>query len=351
MFNSRFSGTLEYYSKTTNDMLYNINVPADGVNYFANTILANIGSMRNNGFELSFGGDIVKKDDFSWNARIVGSYNQNKIVSLSNDQFNIGQVRFNPFGGRGLSDVFASVLTVGRPLGEFNNIPTFTGSYNADGQPLLRPATGDTPTSDVSKADAAAAIAAGNPISQGNPQPFLNGSLINSFRYKNFDLNFLLRGVFGNKILNNTRSNYQLPGSILETNMIREVTELPKNYGINVLSTNWLESGTFVRLNNWQIGYNVPVKPNKYFSGARVYIGGNNLFVLTAYKGIDPELQAAGNLRADNVAGLVDNPATGGVSTGNIPVGQTPNPVGLDDAGAGFYPKTRSFQLGVNLTF
>ncbi|WP_420149362.1 SusC/RagA family TonB-linked outer membrane protein [Spirosoma sp.] len=355
MFSNRFSGSIEYYNKLTSDMLYNINVPADGVNYFANTILANIGSMSNSGIELSFGGDIIKKADFSWNARIVGSYNKNKIVSLSNDQFNIGQVRFNPFGGRGLSDVFASFLTVGRPLGEFNNVPTFTGSYNANGQPLLKPApgTGDTPTPDVSKADAAAALAAGNPINQGNPQPFLNGSFINTFRYKNFDLNFLLRGVFGNKILNNTRSNYMLPGSILETNMLRDVTSLPNNYGINVLSTNWIESGTFVRLNNWQIGYNVPVKPNKYFSGARVYVGGNNLFVITAYKGIDPELQAAGNLGVDNniASGQVQTPATGGVTTGNRPVNQTPNPVGLDDANAGFYPKTRSFQLGLNLTF
>jgi len=351
MFNNRFSGSIEYYNKLTKDMLYNINVPADGVNYFANTILANIGSMSNSGVEISFGGDIIKKGDFSWNARIVGSYNKNKIVSLTNDQFNIGQVRFNPFSGRGLSDVYASILTVGRPLGEFNNVPTFAGSYNSDGQPLLRPASGDTPTPSVASADAAAAVAAGSPINQGNPQPFLNGSFINTFRYKNFDLNFLLRGVFGNKILNNTRSNYLIPGSILETNMLRDVTTLPNNYGVNVLSTNWIESGTFVRLNNWQIGYNVAVKPNKYFSGARVYVGGNNLFVLTAYKGIDPELQSAGNLASNNTSGLVSNPASSGVTTGNLPIGQAPNPVGLDDANAGFYPKTRTFQLGLNLTF
>lgn len=358
MFSSRFSGSIEYYNKLTKDMLYNINVPADGINYFANTILANIGSMRNSGVEISFGGDIIKKGDFSWNARIVGSYNKNKIVSLSNDQFNIGQVRFNPFGGRGLSDVYASVLTVGRPLGEFNNVPTFVGytdvtddKGNVSTVPLLKPGSGDTPVTQVSKADAAVAVAAGNPINQGNPQPFLNGSFINTFRYKNFDLNFLLRGVFGNKILNNTRSNYLIPGSVLETNMLRDVTTLPTKYGVNVLSTNWIESGTFVRLNNWQIGYNVPVRPNKYFSGARVYAGGNNLFVITAYKGIDPELQASGNLPSNNTNGLVSNPASNGVTTGNLPVGQAPNPVGLDDANAGFYPKTRTFQLGLNLTF
>ena len=352
MFNNRFSGTIEYYNKLTKDALYNINVPADGVNYFANTILANIGSIRNTGFELSFGGDIIRKGGFNWNARLVGSYNKNKVESLSNDKFNVGQVRFNPFGGRGLSDVYASYLIVGRPLGEFNNIPTFTGSYSADGQPLLKPGKGDTPVTDYSSSDAAAGVAAGGtPINQGNPQPFFNLALNNSFRYGNFDLSLQLRGVFGNKILNNTRSNYMIPGSILETNMLKDVTTLPAAYGVNVLSTNWLESGSFVRLNNWQIGYNVPVKSKKYVSGARIYAGGNNLFVITKYKGIDPELQVRGDLSSSTNNGQVAAPATGGVTTGYQNVGQAPNPIGLDDAGAGFYPKTRSFQLGINLTF
>ncbi len=325
----RFSGTVEYYNKLTKDMLYPYSVPADGVTYFANTILANVGSMRNSGFELAFGGDIIQKGDFVWNSRLVGAYNKNTIVSLSNDQFSNGQVRFNAFGGRGLSDVFASYLVPGQSLGEFNNVPTFTGSYSADGQPLLKAATGDTPVTDVSKADAAAAITAGSPIKQGNPQPFLNASFINTFRYKGFDLNFQFRGTFGNSILNNLRSNLMIPGSILETNMLKDVTTLPVNYGVNVLSTNWLESGTFVRLDNWQIGYNIPLPASKYISNARVYAGGNNLFIITKYKGVDPELQVKGDL-----------PST---------FAQAPNSVGLD--ASGIYPKTRTFQLGLNLTF
>lgn len=325
----RFSGTIEYYNKLTKDMLYPYSVPADGIKYFTNTILANVGSMRNSGFELSFGGDVIQKGNFSWNSRLVGAYNKNTIVSLSNDQFSNGQVRFNPFGGRGLSDVFASYLVPGQALGEFNNVPTFTGSYSADGQPLLKAATGDTPVTDVSKADAAAAVAAGSPIKQGNPQPFLNASFINTFRYKGFDLYFQLRGTFGNSILNNLRSNLMIPGSILETNMLKEVTTLPKNYGVNVLSTNWLESGTFVRFDNWQIGYNIPLPTSKYITNARVYLGGNNLFIITKYKGIDPELQVRGDL-PNNLA-------------------QAPNSVGLD--ASGIYPKTRTFQLGLNLTF
>ena len=332
----RFNGTVEYYNKLTKDMLYPYSVPADGVTYFANTILANVGSMRNSGFELSFGGDVIQKDNFSWNARVVGAYNKNTIVSLSNDQFNNGQVRFNPFNGRGLSDVFASYLTPGQALGEFNNVPTFTGSYSADGQPLLKAATGDTPVTDVSKADAAAAVAAGSPLKQGNPQPFLNASFINTFRYKGFDVYFQLRGTFGNTILNAIRSNLLIPGSILETNMLKGVTDLPPNYSVNVLSTNWLESGSFVRFDNWQVGYNIPLPASKYITNARIYAGGNNLFIITKYKGIDPELQVKADLQTNS--GVIQ---------------QAPNAVGLDGGGYGniVYPKTRTFQLGLNLTF
>ena len=328
----RFSGTLEYYNKLTKDMLYPYSVPADGVTYFTNSILANVGSMRNTGFELSFGGDVIQKGGFSWNSRVVGAYNKNTIVSLSNDQFSNGQVRFNPFGGRGLSDVYASYLVPGQALGEFNYVPTFVG-YNANGEVLLKPGTGDTPVTKVGDSDAVAAYAAGNPLKQGNPQPFLNASFINTFRYKGFDVYFQLRGTFGNTILNNLRSNLMIPGSILETNMLKDVTTMPKGYGINVLSTNWLESGSFVRFDNWQIGYNIPLPASKYISNARVYLGGNNLFVITKYKGIDPELQVKGDLSTS--------------STGVIQ--QAPNTVGLDAYGV--YPKTRTFQLGLNLTF
>ncbi|GAB3891148.1 SusC/RagA family TonB-linked outer membrane protein [Spirosoma agri] len=327
LFGGRFAGTVEYYNKLTKDLLYQYSVPADGVKYFANSILANVGSMRNSGFEFSFGGDVIQKGDFSWNSKLVAAYNKNTIVSLKSDEFDSGTVRFNAFGGRGLSDVYASFITPGQPLGEFNNVPTFVG-YNADGLPLLKAGSGDTPVTDVSKADAAAAIAAGSPLKQGNPQPFLTGAFINTFRYKGFDVYFQVRGTFGNSILNNVRSNLLLPGSILETNMLKEVTTLPKGYGVNVLSTNWLESGTFVRFDNWQIGYNVPLPASKYITNARIYLGGNNLFVITKYKGIDPELQ----VKAD------------------LPQGsQTPNSIGLDNSG--IYPKTRQFQLGLNLTF
>jgi iron complex outermembrane receptor protein len=165
----------------------------------------------------------------------------------------------------------------------------------------------------------------------GIAQPRLSASFINSFQYGNFDLNFQLRGVFGNKILNNLRSNLSIPGSILESNMLTAIGDYQTNYSTNQLSDLWLENGSFVRLDNWQIGYNVPAVGG--VKNARVYLGGNNLFIITKYKGIDPELEVRGDLR----------------TTGDAANRQRPNTLGLDNTG--IYPKTRSFQLGVNLTF
>lgn len=323
----RYSGTIEWYNKLTKDMLYNYSVPANGVDYFTSSILANVGTMKNSGIEFSFGGAVVEKPKFSWSPQLVLSLNRNKIVSLSSDQFNAGQVQLNPFGGRGLSDVFASYLIPGRPLGEFNYVPTFAG-FDDKGVMILSDSAGTGTTTNISQSDAYGAMRAGNAIAQGNPQPFLTGALSNTFRYGNFDLSFQLRGTFGNSILNNVRSNLMIPQSILETNMLKDVNTMPANYSQNQISTMWLESGSFVRLDNWQVGYNLPVA-GKTLTSARIYFGGNNLLILTKYKGIDPELQTKGDLESNT--------------------SRRPNSMGLDYATV--YPKTRSFQLGVNLTF
>ncbi|MCD8538498.1 MAG: SusC/RagA family TonB-linked outer membrane protein [Leadbetterella sp.] len=323
----RYSGTVEWYNKLTKDMLYNYSVPANGVDYFTSSILANVGTMKNSGIEFSFGGTVVEKKQFSWSPQLVISYNRNKVVSLSSEQFNAGQVELNPFGGRGLSDVFASYLIPGRPLGEFNYVPTFAG-FNDDGVVMMVDSAGTGTTTNISDSDAYGAMRAGNAIAQGNPQPFLTGALSNTFRYGNFDLSFQLRGTFGNSILNNIRSNLMIPGSILETNMLKDVNTMPDKYTQNQISTMWLENGSFVRLDNWQVGYNVPVN-GKALSSARIYVGGNNLLLFTKYKGIDPELQTKGDLESNT--------------------SRRPNAMGLDYSSV--YPKTRSFQLGVNLTF
>ncbi len=313
LFSGKLNGSLEVYDKRTKDMLYNYTVQADGSKYFTNSITANVGEMSNRGIELTFGGDVIRNDNFQWSSRIVGSAYKNEVVSLSNDEFDTPIIRYNPFQGRGLGGITASQLREGHPIGEFY-IPHMV-SFDADDRILMETEDVDAPTTDFSRARL---------FESGTSQPRTTASLINTFIYKNFDLSFQLRGIFGNKIINNLRSNLALPGSILETNMLREVADYPANFSTPQLTDMWLESGSFVRLDNWQVGYNIPTKG--VIQQARVYLGGNNLFIITQYKGMDPELQVKGDLS-----------------------GQTPNSMGMDYSNV--YPRTRSYQLGVNLTF
>lgn len=312
LFNGRVSGSLEGYKKLTTDMLYIYNVASDGSKYFATTFTANVGQMSNSGFELSIGGDVIATSKFKYNARIVGSVYANKMVSLSDAEFGAPTIRYNNFDGRGLGGITASQLQEGRPLGEFT-IPRFVG-FDTNGDMLMEAADGGAPTNDATKTKL---------YNAGVGIPRTTLSLINTFTMGKWDLTFQLRGMFGNKVINNLRSNLMLPGSILETNMLKDISTLPANYSTPRLSDYWLESGSFVRLDNWQVGYNWQAKRGL---NARIYAGGNNLFIITKYKGVDPELQVRGDLN-----------------------GQTPNSIGMDYSNV--YPKTRSFQLGVNLTF
>jgi iron complex outermembrane receptor protein len=314
LFEGRITGTLEAYDKRTKDMLYNYNVPLDGVNYFVNNILQNVGEMSNKGLELSLGAEVFQTTNFRWNTRIVGSTFKNRIEKLSAGQFTTGIIQYNNFNGRGLGLITASELREGHPLGEFY-IPHFKG-FDENGFITFDAGDGTT-TTEYAKA---------KKFERGTGIPRQTLSWINTFTFKQFDLSFQLRGVFGNKIINNLRSNLTLSGSILENNMLRDISAFPSNYSVPALSDLWLENGSFARLDNWQIGYNLSIKG--VVQNVRIYVGGNNLFVITKYKGIDPELAVNGNLQDDR---------------------RTPNSIGMDYSN--IYPKTRSFQLGVNLTF
>lgn len=314
LFRGRINGTVDLYNKVTDDMLYNYTVPLDGVNYFTNSILKNVGSMSNKGIEVSLGGYIIDNNAFKWNMRAIGSAYKNEVTKLSGDGLDAGIINYNIFNARGAFGLPASQLREGHPLGEFY-LPKFMG-YDETGGILLEAADGGTTTDFASAKKSVLGIGI----------PRYTASLINTFNYGRFDLTFQLRGVFGNKILNNQRSILSLPNSILENNMLRSLNDVPDNVSTQNLSSQWIEKGSFVRLDNWQIGYNFPTKG--FLQQARVYVGGNNLFIITKYKGIDPELDAAGSITEAGV--------------------QTPSSIGVD---TGVYPKTRTVQLGVSLTF
>ncbi len=147
----KIQGSLDVYQKKTTGMLFPYSVPVgDSHQYVYNTIIANVGEMTNKGIELTLGTTAIRTADFQWNTRVVGSFYKNEITSLQSADFGVGVIRYNAFGGRGLSDVFASRLREGHPLGEFY-IPTFAG-FGTDGKVLMNAEDGGSPTNDYTKA-------------------------------------------------------------------------------------------------------------------------------------------------------------------------------------------------------
>jgi iron complex outermembrane receptor protein len=153
----------------------------------------------------------------------------------------------------------------------------------------------------------------------GNAQPKLLFGWNNTFTYKNFDLNFFLRGVTGNKILNNTLAQLNSPADSKNNNVPAFTQGEAFTDGLAYLTSDrFLEKGDYIRMDNATLGYSIKTKV-KAISKLRVYVSGNNLFTITGYRGIDPEI---------NIAGL-----TPGIDAKN------------------FYPKTRSVIIGANIVF
>ncbi|MCC9138036.1 SusC/RagA family TonB-linked outer membrane protein [Pontibacter silvestris] len=303
--NGRVSGSVDVYDKRTSDLIWNY--PVSTTQYFVNTLIANVGKMSNKGVELQLNVVPIDNNDFSWRTSLNLAHNKNEILSLSNDKFSLSEIRTAELGGQGQSGNTSQIIREGMPLGTFN-IWHYMGK-NEEGVSQFLKADG-TITTTPSSADF---------VISGNAQPKLLYGWNNSFKYKNIDFNFFVRGNYGGKILNSTLAGLNNPTAAQIRN-IPEFTleESVNDYNAYLVSDRFLESGSYLRLDNTTLGYTFSPKPNG-FKSLRVYITGTNLFTLTKYRGIDPEV----NL--------------GGISPG------------IDNRD--YYPKTRSILLGVNVGF
>jgi TonB-linked SusC/RagA family outer membrane protein len=316
---TRLMGSLDYYVRNTSDLLYNATVSGNwtdskGVirNFVTGSMLTNIGSLSNKGLELTLNGLIINKGKFSWNAIVAAASNQNKVTSLSSANFEVPNPTFIPTSlgdyVKGTSRVNFSALQVGYPVGQFygaqvtgiNDKGTFTiKDINGDGK--LDPDGLDR-------------------TFIGSAQPKLLLSITNNFNYGNWSASFLLNGRYGNKIMNGVRTllaNGGYPAG-LDGNFLVEATTTTLKSPVTGSYDYYVENGGFMRLQNANIGYRVPNKVGP-FGNVSLYVSGNNLFIITKYKGVDPEL---------NLDGL--NP---GVDTRKN------------------YFKTRGFQVGINASF
>ncbi|RFM34477.1 TonB-dependent receptor [Chitinophaga silvisoli] len=302
---SRLTGSLEVYNKNTTGMIWSYSVNPALVP--TGSIVANGGSMNNKGIELSLSAAIVEGHDFSWNSTLNLASNKNRITSLRNPLFSGGDsVAVAYPEGASQSGASLQLLKTGHPLGQF-----FTFEYagkNASGMSQYIAGDGSTTTAPINGTDY---------HYLGSAQPKLLYGWANTFKYKHWDLNVFVRGVYGNKIFNATRADLFRPSTAQYSNILADAKdESTSDANSYKYSSRFIEPGSYLRFDNATLAYTFG-NINPTIKKLRLYFSVNNLFVITKYKGVDPEV---------NQGGIAP-----GVDYNN------------------FYPKTRTFLIGANL--
>jgi len=314
--NGRISGSIEYYNKTTDDLLFTVNVPA-GTN-LTDRVLTNIGEVENKGIEVALDAHIINTANFSWNLGVNAAKNTNEVLAIDRVDGQ-GILTGGISGGVGNN---IQIHQVGSPARSFyvfqhkldaNGNPLRDGiDYNEDGAAndadIYEDLNDDGMVNDLDKRV------------YENPAPDWIFGLTSSFNFKGVDLGFTLRANVGNFVYNNNASNRGY------FNRINEISnEIVNNVHESVLVTNFTESqyfsdyyvqdASFLRMENLTLGYTIPNMPNGM--NLRLYATGQNLFTLTEYTGTDPEVSSGG----------VSDP-------------------GIDSSP---YPRARTFIFGLNL--
>jgi len=287
LFNNRLSGTVGYYKKNTKDLLLSVNLPGTlGIS----TQTQNLGKLYNKGFELELSGDILV-GAFKWTSSFNGSYNKNIVTDIK------GQV----LGTNDLNRVIE-----GQPIGVFYG-PEYAGVDAANGDALYyvngKDAAGKvidrSTTNDYNRA---------NSVVLGNPTPKYLAGFTNTFNYMGVDLSVTMQGVFGNKIYNSAGQYMSANGSNGYDNQTTDQlaywdkpgdkTDVPEPrlfYGNGVApSSRYLSSGTYIRCKTVTLGYTLPKMLTQQFKvqKVRVFMNAYNLFLITKYKGWDPEVNS-----------------------------------------------------------
>jgi len=277
-FGNKLTGTIDYYSRTTEGsiLFFPVKVPP---NLFPNTWI-NVGELKNTGLELSLNwADIVNTGKFTYSAGVTfTSYLSNEIVSLAT-------ASGESLAGRGIAilgspqhgGVAASRIDENAPIGNFFGF-NFEG-FNADGSWAFTDLNNDGIIDD-------------NDMQViGNGLPEGEWGFNNTFTYGNWDLNIFFRGVFGHEILNGQRAYYEVPVNISLYNLPKSTVNVAELTEGSIYNSSFIEDGSFFKLENLSLGYNFDLPSDSWASNLRLYVAGQNLFVITDYQGLDPEVR------------------------------------------------------------
>ena len=292
----RLSGAIDVYHKTTQDLILQQEAAQPAVQPF---VFSNLDAkVINKGIEFALNYDILQQDELTWNLGFNVSYNENEVQDFD------GLIQTGQINGNGLTGAYAQLLAEDQPL--FSYYLREFGGFDANGISIY-------PNGDVQEFVGKSAL------------PDYIVGISTSFSYKRFDFAAYFNGQYGQYIYNNTANAYQTAGIIgTGKNVTQDVlTNGESTANAPDVSTRFLEKGDFLRLQNVSMGYEFPVKGDGALKSLRFSLTGSNLFVITPYSGLDPE---------------VDTPK----SLNNIPS------AGIDYTS---YPRARSYTLGINATF
>lgn len=322
-FNDKLTATVDLYETNTSNLLLNANIPySSGYT----SVMKNIGSTRNRGVEFDINADIVRNTKFSWHSSLNMTFNKNMVVSLADGADSFEATNSN----------IGYIVKVGQPLGQMYGYLS-DGIYTTDDfdysettkkwtlKSGVAVEKGVTPTPGLIKLKNMdnsddKFITSTDRVVIGNAQPLFYGGFSNTFKYKGLDMSVFLNFSYGNDVFNavsyNLENLFFFNTNVLKSgfdsrykyydengNYIRDwslLSDLNKNAtkpsvnGINVGRTysNYVEDGSFLRINNISIGYTFPVKWVKKIkaSNLRIYTSVSNIATITGYKGLDPEV-------------------------------------------------------------
>ncbi|MBC6999026.1 SusC/RagA family TonB-linked outer membrane protein [Cytophaga sp. FL35] len=285
----RFTGNIDLYRKETRDILLNLPAVQPATSPF---VFQNVdGVILNQGIELGLDYDIIRGEDFNWNANFNIAYNQNELTDYAGPDIQAGNLY-----GQGLTGTTSQILTNDKPLFTYY-LREVDENYVVDTDPTILDKSG---------------------------LPKVTSGLSTSASYKNWDASLFFSGQFGFYVYNNTANALFASPQIGSRNNLKSVLDEGIILSATNPSTYFLEKGDFVRLQSASLSYNVPLEDEGLFDSMRLSVNGQNLFLITDYSGLDPE-----------------------VSTTNIPAN------GLPSASIDYlaYPRPRTFSFGINVTF
>ena len=298
--NKRLSGSLEYYIRKSEDLLWEFQVSVPP--YLYPYLFTNVGTISNRGVEITLNGVVMKKSAFQWTSTFTASHNKNVLDKITNDEFTQSSYETAFIGGT--IGVWTQRIQEGEELGTFYG-PVWLG-VSEEGYDQFK---NQNPIGEVDKSD-------WEDIGNANPFAMLGWS--NTLTLKNFDFSFNFRAGLGGKVLNTYRLYYESWKSIGLRNIVHTQYDNPEFIGDITYSSKYVEDATFLKLDNVTLNYNFNIK-SRYVSRLSAYVSAQNVLWIAGYKGIDPEV---------NLSGLEP---------------------GID--GLSYYPRTTSLTLGVNASF